>query len=183
MFLFSKSPAQRHRIPKECKSAESCVWFAKRLGYCITLLMLVSFLFIGCQEDEEIHADTGFVPVGEWISYDSYSIKKDFVNYFMAGSEYAGVTYPDTILKGSIEKAVDFSKDSGVLIIKITEATYNTTGKFTGIYYSEYDISSIKMATAYADGSVEADTLTAALSLFTVDNVGNHVSMWGTYTK
>jgi len=160
MFLFMKSLIWRH----------------------IALLMLVSFLLISCQEDGS-HVDTGFVPVGEWKSYDSYSIKKDSVNYFMAGSEYEGVPYPDTVLKGSIEKAVDFSKDSGVLIIKITEATYNTVGKFTGIYYSEYTRSSIKMSTAYADGSVEADTLTAALSLFSVDNVGNHVAMWGTYTK
>ncbi|MCL2762462.1 MAG: hypothetical protein FWD36_04550 [Treponema sp.] len=133
--------------------------------------------------EESGHESTGFIPVGEWFFYDRYTITNDSIDYFMAGSEWEGIIYPDTILKGTIEKAVDFSKNSGVLIIKITEATYNTVGTYTGIYYSEYTNASIKLATAYADGSVEADTLSLALSLFTDGNMGNHVAMWGTYTK
>jgi len=182
MNLFKKSLPQRRAEPA-VRCAESYAKFAKRAGYLVILALVASFLFLGCTDPKDDHEDTGFVPVGEWVSYDSYQITENTIDYFMPGSEYAGVVYPDTVLKGNIEKAVDFSDDSGVLIIKITEATYNTVGKYTGVYYSEYTSSSIEMATAYEDGSVEAATLTAASSLFTVDNVGSHVSMWGSYSK
>ena len=137
------------------------------------IILIISLLIAGCSDDNE-HIDTGFIPVGEWIDqFDSYTITKDFVDYLMF----------DMVLKGSIEKAVDFTNNSGVLIIKITEATYHTTGKYTGIYYTDYTNTTIKMATAFAEGNVEADTLTAAMNLFTVDNAGTHVNYWGTYTK
>ena len=181
MNLFKKSLLQR-RFEPAVRVDEARAMFVKRASYFVILALVASFLFLGCPDNGNPE-DTGFIPVGEWVSYDSYTITENTIDYFMAGSEYEGVVYPDTVLKGNIEKAVDFSGDAGVLIIKITEATYNTVGKYTGVYYSEYSSSSIKMATAYEDGSVEADTLTAALSLFTVDNVGNHVSMWGSYTK
>jgi len=160
---------------------KSVIW----LTFSITFVIL---LHVGCAFDENEHTDTGFVPVGEWSSgFDSYKITKDTINYFMAGSEWEGMVFPDTILKGNIEKVVDFSNDSGVLIIKVTDATSNTVNKYTGIYYSEYKDSSIKISTAIGPAPdytpVEADNLIEALSLFTVDNSSTHVSMWGTYTK
>lgn len=154
---------------------------------CLLTFLLVCFLLFGCSlDDEKENENTEFIPSGKWESpYDSYTINKNTIEYFMAGSEWEGTVFPDTILKGSIEKAVDFSNNSGVLIIKITEATSNTKNKYTGIYYSEYKTSSIKLSTAIgADYSpVEADSLSAALNIFTVDNVGTHVAMWGVYTK
>jgi len=151
-------------------------------GSGLLLILTAVLLFAGCIIWNNVD-DTGFIPTGTWISYDSYTITKNSVDYFMDGSEWDGVVYPPTILKGSIEKAVDFPKNSGVLIIKITDATYNTVDKYTGIYYREYTKSSIKLATAYSDGVVEADSLAAALKLFTVDKESSHVLTYGTYTK
>jgi len=151
-------------------------------------IFVVVFLVMGCSFDDNEHEDRGFIPVGEWItSFDSYTITNDSINYLMAGSEWEGIIYPDTILNGSIEKAVDFSNDSGILIIKITEATFNTVDKYTGVYYSEYKSSSVKISTAIGPGPdylpVEANNLSEALSLFTVDNASTHVLTWGVYTK
>ena len=147
-------------------------------SFCFILALAASFLFFGCPDGNN-PVDAGFIPVGEWESdWDSYKITENSVDYFMEGGGY-----PDSIMKGSIERASDFSIDSGVLIIKITEASDHTVGKYTGVYYSAYTSSSIKMGTAWAGGWIEADTLTAAISLFTVDNVGTHISMWGDYTK
>ena len=155
-----------------------------REGAKVLVILCIAIVIIGCSMEESNHTDTGFIPAGEWVSpFDRYIITKNTIDYFMEGSEWEGTVFPPTVLKGSIAKAVDFSKDTGVLIIKITEATYNTVGKYTGVYYSEYTTSSIKLSTAYADGSVEADTLSAASSLFTVNTMGNHVAMWGSYTS
>jgi len=153
---------------------------------CVVLLMIL--LLIGCSQGENDTA--GFVLEGKWVSpYDSYSITKTTVDYFSAGSEYGGETYPDTILKGNIEKHVTFTANAGVLIIKVTEASdYSyTVNKYTCVYYSEGTKNSIKLAnpigTAPDYAPIDVDSLSAAESLFTVDNVGTHVSMWGTYTK
>ena len=180
--FFPAETQRRFCSAASSKGTEAVAWFVKRVSCCVFLALVASFLFLGCSDGNN-HDDTGFIPVGVWESYDRYTITKGTVDYFMEGSEWKGTEYPDTVLKGSIESASDFSHNSGVLIIKITDATYNTVNKFTGIYYSEYLGSSIKMATAYENGSVETDTLTEALSLFTVDKVGDHVAVWGSYTK
>ncbi|MCL2879245.1 MAG: hypothetical protein FWF29_03280 [Treponema sp.] len=151
------------------------------------LLACVSILLFNCQMETNTHEDTGFIPVGDWASaYDSYTITDTTLDYFMAGSEYDGVVYPDTVLKGTIAKAVDFSDDSGVLIIKESENTYGNAGKYTGVYYRAYTSSTILLASAVDENynSVETDTLSQALSVFTVDNVDTHVTYWGSgYTK
>jgi len=157
-----------------------------RKNFFLITLLALAIMLSGCPLEEGEHDDTGFIPVGEWSSgFDSYTITNSNVDYFMEGSEWDGIVYPDTVLKGSIEKAVDFSNDTGVLIIKVTEGTYNTAGKYTGIYYSEYKSSSIKLSTSInADYSAaEADTLTEASSLFSSSNIGTYVSTWGSYTK
>jgi hypothetical protein len=151
--------------------------------YRLILFIFMTFvlLFFGCSPDDE-HIDTGFIPVGEWVSqYDKYIITNTHIHYSMDNSEW---DLPDDVLKGNIERAIDFSDNSGVLIIRITEATWFTVNNFTGLYYSEYSKSSIKMTQAYEGfDPVETASLSAALSLFTVDNAGDHTAMWGTYTK
>jgi hypothetical protein len=149
-----------------------------RKVFALTVLLCLStaLLFTGCNPDPE-SKDASFIPVGEWTAqWDGYIITSTSVEY---GE-----------LKGAIEKAIDFSNDAGVLIIKITESSGDfTVGKYTGVYYSEYTAASIKLANVWLEDSngdwypLEVDSLSAATSLFSVDNVGNHVSYWGVYTK
>ena len=157
--------------------------FALVVLFCLSTALLVT----GCKTDDP--ADTGFVLEGEWIGNgDSYTITKTTVSFSTDDSEWEGVVYPGVELKGDIEKTEIFSDNAGVLIIKITMATNgNTVGKYTGVYYSEGKKSSIKMANpigpAPSYAPLEADSLSVAVSLFNVDNVGDHVSYWGVYTK
>jgi len=151
--------------------------FALAVVFCLS----TALLFSGCSTDDGGDpVDTGFIPAGEWTAeWDSYIITNTSVKY--------------DALEGTIEKAVDFPNKAGVLIIKITASSGDfTVGKYTGIYYSEYtstDTStSINLANVWLEGSdgwypLEADSLSAAVSLFNVDNVGDHVSYWGVYTK
>ena len=123
--------------------------------------------------------DTGFIPVGLWSTvFDSYAITEKNLDYFMDMSEWGG---DGDKLQGNIARAVDFSNTAGVLIIRVTSTAgwiQNTVGRYTGIYYSEYTGSSIKFAAAInlSDySSIEATSLSEALSLFTVDNSHLHV--------
>ena len=158
--------------------------------YASFAVLLMMLLFAGCEEEPEIE-NTGFILEGEWIGNgDSYTITKTTVNYSTDDSEWEGVVYPGMELKGDIEKSVIFSDNAnaGVLIIKITMATNgNTVDKYTGVYYMEGKKTSIKMANPIGPAPtytpLEADSLSAAASLFSVDNVGDHVSYWGVYTK
>jgi hypothetical protein len=144
------------------------------------VLFCLALLFSGCPTEE----DKGFVLEGVWKSpYDSYTITKTTVSYLMDNSGWGGL---DSVLNGSIEKSVKFSDNAGVLIIIVTESTTgNTAEKYTGVYYSDGTKSSIKMGNAMDINydPVEKGTLAEAQSAFTVDNVGNHISMWGDYTK
>jgi hypothetical protein len=158
-------------------------FFARKIFALVVLFLAVSF--IGCKAEPEPE-NTGFIPVGEWVSdYDKYTITDETLEYFMAGSEYNGVTYPATVIRGNIEKAVDFSTNAGVLIVKTTETTVSTPGMYIGVYYSDVTTSSIKISTGINSdySTVETDSLSAAILLFTVDNAGNHVRTWGSYTK
>jgi hypothetical protein len=142
------------------------------------IVMTMVFLTLACSTEV---ADTGFVLEGKWESpYDSYTITKTTIDYLMDNSAWG---FPDTILKGSIEKAVNFSGNAGALIIKVTESSDFTPGKYAGVYYRDGTKKSIKMATAFnADYSpLEKDTLSEAESLFTVDSA--LIEMWGSYTK
>jgi hypothetical protein len=145
--------------------------------------MFVIVWFNGCKQD----VDEVFNLEGVWTGFgDSYTITKTSVHYAMNESEWEGVIYPGMLLKGDIEKTVKFTDNAGVLIIKVTEATTgNTVGNYTGVYYSEGTKSSVKIGNAMDENfaPVEEGTLPMAQSTFTVDNVGNHISMWGTYTK
>jgi len=145
--------------------------FALAVLFCLSTALLVT----GCNQEPDSE-NTGFVPVGEWAAeWDSYTITNTSVEY--------------GVLKGAIEKAIDFSTDAGVIIIKITESSGDfTVGKYTGVYYSAYTSTSIKLANVWLEGSegwypLEAASLPAAVSLFSVDNVSDHVSYWGVYTK
>jgi len=149
-------------------------------GYASVVVLLAILVLAGCKMEPEL-VNTGFIPLGEWTAKegDSYTITNDTL-------EYGGWGELD---KGTIAKAIDFSTNAGVLIIKITESSSFTVGKYTGIYYSEYTSTSIKLANVWLEGSdgsyypLETDSLFAALSIFTVDNVSNHVFYWGVYTK
>jgi hypothetical protein len=160
MFLFNSLHPRKRKV------------FALAVLFCLS----VALLFTGCDQNPDPE-NTGFIPVGEWTSeWDGYVITKTTVEY---GE-----------LKGTIEKAIDFSNDAGVLIIKITASSGDfTVGKYTGVYYSEYTSTSIKLANVWLEDSdgdwypLEADSLSAAVSLFSVDNVDDHVSYWGVYTK
>jgi hypothetical protein len=160
MFLFNSLHPRKRKV------------FALAVLFCLSAVLL----FTGCNSEPDT-VDTGFIPVGEWTSeWDGYVITKTSVEY--------------EELKGTIEKAIDFSVGAGVIIIKITASSGDfTVGKYTGVYYSEYTSTSIKLANVWLEDSegdwypLETDSLSAAMSLFSVDNVGDHVSYWGVYTK
>ena len=131
--------------------------------------------------DNEEWEDRGFIPVGLWATdFDRYNITNSSLDYFAEGW---GEEWPPVILKGSIARAVDFSSTAGVLIIMITEASSNTVGRYTAVYYRDYTSASIRLATAIGSAPdflpVEADSLSAALGLFTAENSSVHVIDWG----
>jgi hypothetical protein len=141
----------------------------------LVVFCLSAALFTSCENGTT--EETGFIPVGVWSSeWDGYIITN------------TSVKYGD--LEGSIEKAVDFSNDAGVLIIKITASDGNfTVGKYTGVYYSAYTPTGIKLANVWLSDDegnwhiLEADSLSAAESIFNKNNVSTHVSLWGDYSK
>jgi len=145
----------------------------------IALLMLVGFLLIGCQEDDN-HVDTGFVPVGEWSDDfgGSYSINSNTLEF----DDGFGFTE----FKGTIEAAIDFSQNAGVLIIKINSSeTGINLNSFIGVYYQGYTTSHVFLANAI-DASytiIEVNTLNDAKKTFNVDNVDTHVTNWGSGYK
>jgi hypothetical protein len=158
------------------------------------LVITVALFLSGCQMDDTDAAfvDRQFVPVGVWESHtaygtDTYTVTRDAVSYSSVSdpaSEW------DTSWSATIETAVDFSANSGVLIIKISDdnAGYYTPGKYSAVYYSGYSATQIKAADPWVNNGggyahVETATLNEALSTFTAGTVGTHVSQWGTYTK
>ena len=148
---------------------------------CVLLFLSPILLFTGCSMDGNETEDSGFIPVGRWTTeFDRYDITKNFLDYFAEGW---GEDWPPVILKGNIARAVDFSSSAGVLIIMATEASFNTAGKYTGVYYRDFTGSSIRLATAIGPAPnflpVEASSLSDALSLFTADNSNIHVIDWG----
>ena len=175
---------------REVSSSLRRHWARSVFTLAVMFCLSTALLFTGCdtEPDPEI-VDTGFVPVGEWTDdYGSgYKITASSLEYYTADSEWEGVTYPGENIKGNIKKAVDYSKNAGVLIVQITES--NTTGqanKFIGVYYKDYTASHIFLANAIDESYalILKDTLAEAQTTFTVDNVDTHVTYWGTgYSK
>jgi hypothetical protein len=145
----------------------------------VLFCLLTAVLFNGCKPEEDEHENTGFIPVGEWTS--------EWDNYIITGTSVEHTGFNS--YKSTIAKAIDFSNDAGVIIIKITESDNFIVNKYTGVYYSEYTSTSIKLADVWFEGNpdewypLETDSLSQAESLFSVDNVGDHVGAWGSYTK
>jgi len=151
------------------------------------IAFLVFLIYVGCQIDEDEHIDTGFIPVGEWNDGfgSGYNITETSVEYY--SPEY-DENFPAQNFTGLIEKAIDFSNDTGVIIIKITnsENIDLTPGKYTCIYYRDFTNSHAKLANPVnpSHEPIEVNTLNEALNLFTVGNISTHVTFWGSgYTK
>jgi len=195
MFLFnslhqgnvvSRSLASRNRKVSSSPDHLHSKWSGV-FALAVMLCLSTALLFTGCNtEPDPETVDTGFIPVGEWTdSFGSgYKITASSLEYYTA---YYSEEYPGENIKGSIKKAVDFSKGAGVLIVQITTST--TTGqesKFIGVYYKDYTASHVFLANAI-DGSyalILKGTLAEAQATFTVDNVETHVTNWGSgYNK
>ena len=160
--------------------------FALAVVFCLS----TAFFFTGCKTDDGGDSvDTAFIPAGEWADdYGSgYKITASSLEYYTAESEWEGVTYPGESIKGTIGEAIDFSPGAGVLLVKITESgTSGQTGKFFGVYYKDYTASHIFLANAIDESYalILKNTLAEAKNTFTVDNVGTHVTYWGSgYSK
>ena len=144
--------------------------------------LAVIFLITSCDSS----TDSSFHIEGAWVGFgDYYNISSTTIRHTTDESEWDGVVYPGTELVGAIEESVSFTSNSGVLIIRITSANNGfTVGKYTGVYYKDGEKASVRIANPWVNFiPVETDTLALARSLFTVDNVNTHVSMWGSYTK
>ncbi|MCL2008697.1 MAG: hypothetical protein FWG77_11510 [Treponema sp.] len=166
--------------------------FPSRVFFSFFSVVFLSFalLFTGCNMDDDSHTDRAFVPVGIWeTDFDRYEITSNSIDYVMDNSSWNPV---NDVLQGQIVRAIDFSPDAGVLIIRVNAASgpliANTVGNYTGIYYRDFSAGSIRLANAIdlTDYSpVETDSLTEAIALFTAGNSGSHVD-WSfviSYTK
>ena len=157
--------------------------FFARKPFMLAVLFCLStaLLFTGCKTEPESE-DTGFIPLGEWADdYGSgYNITASSLEYYTA---YYSEEYPGESIKGDIKEAIDFSSDSGVLLVQITtSATEGQAGKFIGVYYKDYTNSHVFLANAIdeAYALIVKNTLAEAKNTFTVDNVETHVTYWGT---
>jgi len=162
--------------------------FLKKAAF-LTLALFLStgLLFVSCDTDGG-SANTGFIPVGEWASAynEGYKITNSNLEQWSADSEYGGTVYPGQNTKGNIRDAVDFSQGAGVLIVQITSDTTGIApGKFIGVYYKDYTTSHVSLSTAIdaSYATIATNTLAEAKKTFNVDNVGTHVTMWGSYNK
>ena len=152
----------------------------------VSVCLFAALLFTGCSTDsEDAFENVHFVPIGEWTDAygGGYNITGSTLEYYTAEMEWEGVTYPGFNMKGDILIANDFSGKAGVLLIKITSSdVYGlAANKYTGVYYRDYTSSHVFLVNPIDESYVpiQTDTLAQAESLFTVDNVGNHVQDWG----
>ena len=152
----------------------------KFLVLCVLVCLSAAFLFTGCSAGNGEVENTGFIPVGLWATdFDRYDITGGSLDYLMDNSSW---NPENDLLQGQIVRAVDFSGNSGVLIIRVNRASgpliANTVGRYTGVYYRDYSGSSIRLANAVdlTDWSpIEASSISAAETLFTLDNSHLHV--------
>jgi len=146
------------------------------------LVILFMFLFVsGCSLEPEEFRNVQFVPVGEWSDGfgGNYTITKTMIKHDDGFDFYE--------FKGTIEAAVDFSRDSGVLIIKvISSETGVTPGSYIGVYYRGYTTSHAFLANAIdvSWAIIEEISFNDAEKAFTPHTVDTHVTHWGSgYTK
>jgi len=157
--------------------------FFARKPFALVVLFCLSaaFLFTGCNTEPD-PVDTGFIPIGEWAdSYGGfYKITKTSIEFDMGGG-YGAFT-------SSIVVANDFTATSGVIIVRIDTAPggSNTVGKYTCVYYKDYTNTHVYLAGPIdiSYNPIETSTLAEAKNIFIVDNVGTHVTNWGSgYSK
>jgi hypothetical protein len=184
--IYYKFPVKvtRFQVPFLRKGVTMFFFISKRAFF---FALLAAFLFAGCQPEPDEHINTHFIPVGEWDDgWDGgYNITNTTIEYYTPAF---GDDYPAMNLKGTIETAMDFSHNSGVLLIKITEQTNMglTAGKYTCVYYRDYTPSHVLLANPVDAlyNSIQTDTIDLAKITFTADTVGTHVTHWGSgYTK
>jgi len=156
-------------------------FFNKVAFLALALFLSAGLLFISCSDNEVEGA--GSIPVGNWASAynEGYKITKSTIDQWGDASDYG----PASSTKGTISENVTFTSNSGVLIVKVTSdvSQYHNipAGKFIGVYYKDVTASHAFLATAIdaSYATIVKDTLAEAKSTFTVDNVGTHVTMWG----
>jgi len=186
MFLFAESLSQRHRILSECKSA--------KVSFVILALLIMPMLvFTGCSDSPEPGA-----LYGTWFS-EFHS--EAFSDKFIIDTLNNTIERPDEFI-GIIRNSPKYEAANGVLIFEITKywetdwvevdeewipTTTETTvnnGKFAAAYWRNLTGNSVQLSNAY-DGFTHVifDTLSEALSNFTIDRVGLYTAHWGTYTK
>ena len=156
---------------------EFCAKFVKRASCCIALALVL--VFGACTEPRD-HADTGFIPTGEWSDgFGGYKITTTNIEFD------DGFGFDQ--FSGTIAAANDFTHNSGILIIKVnTSDTGITVNNYIGVYYKDYTSTHVFLANAIDESFIiiEADSFENAKILFNVDNAGTHVTYWGTgYTK
>jgi len=163
-------------------------FFKKAAFLTLALFLSAGLLFTSCDSNED-SVNTGFIPSGNWTDAygGGYKISNPSFEYYTADSEWEGVKYPGENIKGKIREAVDFSQGAGVLIVEVTtSSTVGQAGKFIGVYYKDSTASHVFLANAI-DASyalILKNTLAEAKNTFNVDNVGTHVTMWGSgYNK
>jgi len=151
----------------------------------LALFLSTGLLFVSCDTDGG-SANTGFIPLGEWSdAYGSgYKITNSSFEYYTASFS---PEYPGENIKGNIREAVDFPQGAGVLLIQIASSSAGiTSGKFIGVYYKDYTTSHVFLANAVdaSYATIVKDILAEAKRTFNVDNVGTHVTYWGSgYNK
>ena len=184
MFSFFKNKS----FLKKAAFVKKAAFFTKAAFLTFALFLSAGLLFTSCDTGGD-SGNSGFIPVGEWASAynDGYKITNSTLEQWSADSVWDGVTYPGHNTKGNISEAVDFSQGAGVLIIQITSDTTGiASGKFIGVYYKDYTASHVFLANAIdaSYATIVKDTLAEAKNTFNVDNVGTHVTMWGSgYNK
>jgi len=178
----NNAEGKKEFLPRTTQTTRTCCsafskgssWFLLVRG--ILFLFIFSFLIIGCQDETGVHEDTGFIPAGVWSDGfgGSYTITAENLEF----DDGFGFTE----FKGTIEAAIDFSQDSGVLIIKINSSeTGITVNSFIGVYYKDYTSAHIFLANAIDESYavIEVNAINDAKKTFNVDNVGTHVTHWG----
>ena len=153
----------------------------------LCMVLCLALLSIACDTGNgDGFKNFHFIPTGEWTDGwgGGYTISTTTLEYYTAEMEFEGVIFPGLLMQGDIIIAHDFSDNSGVILIRITEIENMelTPGKYTAVYYLDYTASHVFLANPIDEtwAPIETDTFAQAESLFTVDNVGTHVSNWGT---
>ncbi|MDR1908791.1 MAG: hypothetical protein LBQ35_02625 [Spirochaetaceae bacterium] len=167
-----------------------------RWAWIVAALVVLGGL-TGCETDPEPNPEDELNPalITTWSStYSSYVITADDVSYLNSSGEID--------FAGSIKYVDNFSETAGVLIIEYDDeykpeyyAEYDPDtwlpvgdplplkGNFIGVYFKGLSADSAQIGSAYKEGGAEESTLEAAIAAFTVDNEGDYMGQYGTYSK